>query len=165
MFCWFPKYAPSRVGWNWNCYYGGVESISVQFLERGEQAPDGKVNVQVSSSTQNLARLIPRCLMLILRLGVGICLSWLLADFNRTLAPDKSTLPPWLVLAMFLGASPFIARRQWRAWRMSAPSASPVTKLQDHLDERAAHSASVPGRDWGRPGSAPGTGCRRFSLE
>jgi len=41
----------------------------------------------------------------VLWLVVGFFISWQVADFNLTLAPDKPTLPAWLVFALFLVSS------------------------------------------------------------
>jgi len=96
-----------------------MESISVQHFQGFEERPAVEAKVEECRHTRSLAGLVPRFLAIILWLAVGICLAWLLDDFSRTLAPDRSALPSWAILAMFLGPSPIIAWLQWRAWRMS----------------------------------------------
>ena len=117
-----------------------MENISVHYFHSFEEQPLEKAKVQVSSRIRNLARLLPRILALTLWLAVGICLALLLKDFNKTLAPDRSTLPSWLILAMFLGPSPVIAWLQWRAWRMSAVLLNPAGKVGVDRDEAIAYS-------------------------
>ena len=58
-------------------------------------------------------------------LGLGAFLSWLLADFNRTLQPSPSPLPvpAWLVFLLFaasaliISKSNFLAPRKLEAWQ------------------------------------------------
>ena len=57
---------------------------------------------------------------IVLWLVVGSSLTWLLTDFNRTLAPETSFLPPWLVFSGFLGFALVIGRFSWRSARNAA---------------------------------------------
>src|SRR5262245_45168576 len=57
---------------------------------------------------------------IVLWLAVGCWLTWLLADFNRALAPETSFLPPSLIFAGFLGCAFVIGAFSWRSARNAA---------------------------------------------
>ena len=57
---------------------------------------------------------------IVLWLVVGSSLTWLLTDFNRTLAPETSFLSPWLVFSGFVGLAFVIGRFSWRSARNAA---------------------------------------------
>lgn len=46
--------------------------------------------------------------LLLLWLGFGVLMTWLLADFNRDFNHPVSFVPPWLVMSLFFGSAAVI---------------------------------------------------------
>jgi len=83
-----------------------VRSIALVDYEDAEKNAAGKADeftqIERSERPKRWVALILPLFALLLWLLAGSLLTWLLADFDRTLAPAKSTLPPWLIFLLFL---------------------------------------------------------------
>ena len=84
-----------------------MRSIALPDFEQAEQ--NVAANVDELTQVERLERprrwvaLILPFFALLLWLLAGSLITWLVADFDRALAPAKSTLPPWFVFLLFFG--------------------------------------------------------------
>ena len=65
----------------------------------------------------NWRALLLQVCALVLWLIAGGFLTWLVAGFNRVLAPDRSPVSPSVIASMFLASTVLVGWFQWRAWR------------------------------------------------
>ena len=102
-----------------------MRSIVLAEFQQAEQNAAAKVDelTQVDRPRRWSALILP-LFALVLWLLAGSLITWLVADFDRTLAPGKSTLPPWFVFLSFL--TPVIVAGWFfvRSWRLSRSPSS-----------------------------------------
>jgi len=83
-----------------------VRSITLPDFEHAEENVacnvDDLTQIELPERPRQWLALILPVFALLLWMLVGSLLTWLMADFDRSLAPAKSTVPPWLIFSLFL---------------------------------------------------------------
>jgi len=70
---------------------------------------------------RNWKGLVLPTIAIALWLVVGASLTWLLKDFNRSLAPERSVFSPSLIVSLFLTFAVVMGVFSWNSWR-NAPA-------------------------------------------
>ena len=100
-----------------------MRSIGLPDFEQAEQ--NVTANVDELTQVERLERprrwvaLILPFFTLLLWLLAGSLISWLVADFDRTLAPAKSSISPWLLFSMCLAPAVVAGWLFVRSWNRS----------------------------------------------
>ena len=99
-----------------------MDSISLPLpVGTSQQKVRGFEEKAQSAPRSNWTGLVLPVAALVLWLLVGISLSWLVRDFNRSLAPESSVISPGLILLLFITFAVVIGRFFWNS-RRNAPS-------------------------------------------
>jgi len=106
-----------------------VRSIALFDFQNAEKNVSAKVQeptqIERLDQPRRWAALVLPVFALLLWLAAGCLLTWLVADFDRTLAPAKSNIPPWLIFSLCLGPVIIVGWLFFRSWKRS-PSASGI---------------------------------------
>jgi len=98
-----------------------MDSISLP-IPAGASHPEF-VNLEKTAecvSRRNWVGLFLPAVALVLWLLVGSSLSWLIKDFNRSIAPETSIFSPELIFSLYLVFAIVIGRYSWKSWRKAA---------------------------------------------
>ena len=108
-----------------------MRSIALADFEHAERNVAGHIDeltqVERFERPRRWVALILPFLALLLWLLAGSLITWLVADFDRALAPAKSTLPPWFVFLLFFAPAIVVGWLFVRSWKRS-PSRSSINE-------------------------------------
>ena len=98
-----------------------MRSIALPDFEQAEKnlpsSVDELTQVERLDRPRRWMALIVPFLALLLWLLAGSLITWLVADFDRALAPAKSTLPPWFVFSLFFAPVIVVGWLFVRSWK------------------------------------------------
>jgi len=103
-----------------------MDTISLPVTIRAAQQ-EGASNVR--KAPLRAKGLVLPAIAIIMWMAVGSCLAWVIRDFNRSLAPDTSVIPPSVIFVLFLAFALITWQFSWNSWRKASAS-NPAAKLQ-----------------------------------
>ena len=103
-----------------------MRSIVLPVFENPEKNTAGNIEeishlARLEQPRRWVALILP-VFALLLWLLAGSLLTWLLADFNRALAPVESSIAPWLVSSLFVATTVAVGWLSLRSWKRGAPT-------------------------------------------
>ena len=108
----------------------GMETVSSVVLEGADLITAEAEGSAKESQTQ--LPLIWTIIALLLWLVAGAFLTWIVAGFERILAPQHSPVPAWGIGSLFLVSTILVACYQWRCWQTQSVSAESCSRTPIH---------------------------------
>jgi hypothetical protein len=102
-----------------------MDTISLQVTIDSAQQEGAST---VRKGSLRVKGLVLPAIAIIMWMAVGSCIAWLISDFNRSLAPDTSVIPPSVIFFLFLAFALVTWQFSWNSSRKASAN-KPSAKL------------------------------------